>query len=33
MILMEGRGHAQYRYVGEERMGDVLPFLDKVFAR
>ncbi len=33
LFLMEGRGHAQYRYVGEERMDDVLPFLDKVFAR
>ena len=29
-IYMEGRGHAQYLYVGKQRIGDVTDFLDKV---
>ena len=29
-IFMEGRGHAQYLYVGKERIADVTGFLDKV---
>ena len=29
-VYMEGRGHAQYKYVGAERMGDLTAFLDEV---
>lgn len=28
-IVMEGHGHAEYRYVGENRMDEVIDFLDR----
>lgn len=29
-VFMEGKGHAQYKYVGESLIGEVTDFLDKV---
>ena len=30
LVVMEGKGHAQYKYIGEERMGEVISFLDGI---
>ena len=33
MILLEGRGHAQYKYVGENLMEEIIGFLDETMVR
>lgn len=30
MVVMEGRGHAEYRYIGQEKMEEIISFLDEV---
>ena len=30
LVVMEGKGHAQYKYIGEERMDEVISFLDGI---